>query len=296
MDYIGRFAPSPTGKLHFGSLLAALSSYLDAKKNNGKWFLRIEDIDKKREMKGASENIISTLETFGFEWDGRILYQSQRLEIYQSYLDDLLSLKLIYPCGCSRKEIADSGNPHGIEGAVYLGTCRNGQKKTEKNPSWRIRVDEKPIRYIDKIQGPQEQILSRDIGDFVLKRADNVFSYQLAVTIDDDDQGITNIVRGADLIDSTPRQIFIQNTLGLATPSYAHIPVATNIFGEKLSKQTLAQSLNVDNPTLHLWQAFKFLGQNVDPELTHSDLNTFWQFAIESWEINQVPKSRSMPC
>jgi glutamyl-Q tRNA(Asp) synthetase len=211
---IGRFAPSPTGPLHFGSLLAALASYCDVKSQGGLWRLRMEDLDKPREMAGAAQHILRTLEDFGFEWDGEVIYQSQRSDLYQDALNQLKAKSLVYNCDCSRKEIADSAQ-HGIDGLVYPGTCRH--KAVVKVPhAGRVIVDDQPIAFTDAIQGNIQQTLAHDIGDFVLKRADGLFAYQLAVVVDDVEQGVTDIVRGADLLDSTPRQIYLQQRLGLS--------------------------------------------------------------------------------
>ena len=213
---IGRFAPSPTGPLHFGSLLAALASYCQAKSQGGRWLVRMEDLDKPREMAGAANLILRTLEDFGFEWDGEVIYQSQRSSLYQDALTQLKTKLLIYNCNCSRKEIADSYNQRpalqGVDGLVYPGTCRHKTAVKSLNAS-RIIVDSNPIAFTDAIQGNIQQNLAQDVGDFVLKRADGLYAYQLAVVVDDFKQGITHILRGADLLDSTPRQIYLQQLL-----------------------------------------------------------------------------------
>jgi glutamyl-Q tRNA(Asp) synthetase len=291
--YRGRFAPSPTGPLHFGSLIAAVASYLDAKSNNGIWLLRIEDLDTSRNVHGAKEAILASLEAFGFAWDEEVIFQSQRSAIYAEALANLSRLGLIYPCGCSRKEIADSATL-GIDGVVYPGTCRHGLAHNKTARSWRIKTSGQYIMFEDAVQGEIQQNLAQDIGDFVLKRADGLFAYQLAVVVDDAEQGITHIVRGADLLDSTPRQIYLQNLLVLATPHYLHVPLATNMQGEKLSKQTLAQAIDVEKPSAELWKALAFLGQHPPAELRHENLTDFWQWAIAHWKTDLIPKRRAI--
>ena len=294
---IGRFAPSPTGPLHFGSLLAALASYLEAKTKSGKWLVRMEDLDKPREMPGAADNILYTLEAFSFEWDGEVVYQSQRSALYQEALNQLKAKALIYQCDCSRREIADSYNQkpaqHGIDGLIYPGTCRH--KAMVKTPhASRVIVDSRPITFDDVIQGQIQQNLAHDIGDFVLKRADGLYAYQLAVVVDDFEQGITDIVRGADLLDSTPRQIYLQQLLGYPTPKYAHIPVASNTAGEKLSKQTLAPAIDATQATIWLNKALDFLGQQPPKDLAEHHLGDIWQWAKQHWDITKIPHQRSI--
>lgn len=294
---IGRFAPSPTGPLHFGSLLAALASYCEAKTQGGKWLVRMEDLDKPREMPGAANNILQTLQAFGFEWDGEVVYQSQRSALYQEALNQLKAKSLIYQCDCSRREIADSYNQkpaqHGIDGLIYPGTCRH--KTMVKTPhASRVIVDSRPIAFEDAIQGQIEQNLAHDIGDFVLKRADALYAYQLAVVVDDGEQGITHIVRGADLLDSTPRQIYLQQLLNYPTPQYAHTPVASNALGEKLSKQTLAPAIDATQASTWLTQALNFLGQQAPRELAAHSTSDIWQWAQQHWDINKIPNQRSI--
>lgn len=289
----GRFAPSPTGPLHFGSLIAAVASYLDARSQQGNWLVRIEDLDLPRQMPGAADIILRTLEAYGFEWDGEVLYQSQRDRYYQDALHVLSARGLLYPCSCSRKEIADSAT-HGIDGLVYPGTCRDGLAPGKQARAWRIKVDEQPVFFHDAVQGEICQILARDIGDFVLKRADGLFAYQLAVVVDDHLQGITHIVRGADLLDSTPRQIFLQQALGYTTPHYLHVPVAANAAGEKFSKQTLAQPLDSRHRSEDLWQVLAFLGQSPPSELQQSSHTDIWQWAMQHWQPGSIPRQRAI--
>jgi glutamyl-Q tRNA(Asp) synthetase len=291
--YKGRFAPSPTGPLHFGSLIAAVASYLEAQAQQGKWLLRMEDLDKPREMPGAADAILTALEAFGFEWDDSIVYQSQRLEAYAEALFTLQYKGLVYPCACSRKEIADSAM-HGIDGLVYPGTCRNGLAAGKTARAWRIKVEDRTLSFNDAIQGVVSQNLSTDIGDFVLKRADGFYAYQLAVVVDDAEQGITYVLRGADLLDSTPRQIYLQQTLDYPQPNYAHVPVAANSLGEKLSKQTLAQALDTEKPGVALWDALDFLGQAPPAALQQANLQTLWDWAKTHWSLAKVPQQRSL--
>jgi len=292
--YIGRFAPSPTGPLHFGSLVAAVASYCDARKNNGQWLLRMEDLDKPRTAKGAAESILHQLEAFAFEWDGSVLYQSTRDRFYNEALEALRAKQLIYPCTCTRKEINDSSTSFGIEGVIYPRTCLQHPIKPHAAIAWRIKTDAVGISFKDTIQGKVSQTLSTDIGDFILKRADGLFAYQLAVVVDDAAQGITHIVRGADLLDSTPRQIYLQKLLGYPAPCYAHVPVVCNDAGEKLSKQTLASPLNISKTSLHLIQALDFLGQTPPAFLVNEDKNTIWQWARSNWQLSKVPNARTL--
>jgi len=294
---IGRFAPSPTGPLHFGSLLAALASYCEAKSQGGRWLVRMEDLDKSREMAGAADHILRTLESFGFGWDEEVVYQSQRSSLYQDALSELQAKSLIYNCDCSRKEIADSYHQRpahqGIDGLVYPGTCR--QKGAAKSPhASRVIVNGEPITLTDAIQGKLQQNLANDLGDFVLKRADGFYAYQLAVVVDDFEQGITHILRGADLLDSTPRQIYLQQLLEHPTPQYAHIPVACNAAGEKLSKQTLATAIDVAQASILLTKALTFLGQHIPKDLSEYNANDILQWAKQHWDITKVAQQRSI--
>lgn len=294
---IGRFAPSPTGPLHFGSLLAALASYLEAKTQGGLWLVRMEDLDKPREVAGAANHILNTLEKFGLEWDGEVVYQSQRSALYQEALNQIKAKSLIYQCSCSRKEIADSYNQkpaqHGIDVLIYPGTCRD-KSSTFKPYAERIKVKDQNISFNDAIQGKINQNLATQIGDFVLKRADGLFAYQLAVVVDDHLQGVTHIVRGADLLDSTPRQIYLQQVLGYSTPKYAHIPVASNQAGEKLSKQTLATPIDANNAPNLLINALDFLGQTPPRDLSNYKAQEILAWAMQHWALDKIPKQRSI--
>jgi glutamyl-Q tRNA(Asp) synthetase len=256
----GRFAPSPTGALHFGSLVAALASWLDARAGGGEWLVRIEDVDVPRTVPGAAEDILRTLEAFGLHWDREVTWQSGRTALYEEALERLRAAGLVYRCRCSRKEVADAGL-HGIEGAIYPGTCRGLAIDASLCAAHRLRADGAPVAFEDRVQGRISQDIAREIGDFVLKRRDALHAYQLAVVVDDAAQGVTDVVRGADLLQSTPRQILLQRALGLPTPRYLHFPVATNARGQKLSKQTLAPALRAEEAGELLAAALAFLSQ-----------------------------------
>ncbi|VAW94323.1 Glutamyl-Q tRNA(Asp) synthetase [hydrothermal vent metagenome] len=290
VPYRGRFAPSPTGPLHFGSLIAAVASYCQAKTNNGEWLLRIEDIDRPREVAGASDDIIRHLEQLGFSWDGPITYQHDRLEYYQDAFEQLKAQQFVYPCICSRKDVAKL-NPYGI----YPGTCRNGLATTPPaTSSWRIRTESSKVQFRDQVQGMVGCRLDHEIGDFVVKRTGGLFSYQLAVALDDVLQHITEVVRGYDLLDSTPRQIFIQQCLGYTHPKYAHHPVAIKSDGDKLSKQTFANAIHQYDAAQSIYQALVFLGQSPPHELQFESIKLIWAWAIEHWQLNKIPACNSI--
>ena len=285
--YIGRFAPSPTGPLHIGSLMAAVGSYLEARAHGGRWLLRMEDLDPPREMPGAADQILRDLEALGFRWDGPVVYQSTRLGAYDEALARLQTAGAVFPCACSRREIADSAVT-GIEGPVYPGTCGMGLPAGKTARALRVRVGSTPIQFEDALQGPISQDLSRDIGDFIVRRADGCHPYQLAVAVDDGWQAITHVVRGADLLLSTPRQIHLQNLLGLPQPIYMHLPVAVNGAGEKLSKQTHAAPLDLSQPASALWQALHHLRQSPPQSLLHASIDEVWSWASERWETTAL--------
>ncbi len=290
MKYIGRFAPSPTGLLHIGSLLTAVASYADARFHSGKWLLRMEDLDPPREMQGAADNILFTLEKFGFEWDGEVAYQSQRHAFYRDALDDLRVRNLVYPCDCSRKDWHEKARL-GADGFVYNGACANKNifRQPEKSPAWRVRVPDEVIEFDDEIVGHYAQNLAHDIGDFVLLRADGFWAYQLAVVVDDAAQGITHIVRGQDLLVSTPRQIYLQRCLNAPTPHYAHLPLLTNKLGQKWSKQTRADAIDVNQAAAQLRQVMNYLNIPAAPDTNkpHDLLN----WTVANWQMTRVPKS-----
>lgn len=287
--YCGRFAPSPSGPLHFGSLVTAVGSFLHAKHHHGKWLVRIEDLDLPRVVPGATDAILNTLERFGMEWDGEVVYQSHRHALYQDALASLDKQGLIYSCSCSRKEIADS-SVAGIDGPIYPGTCRN-KFYDKQGDAKRIRTNDEPIKFTDGVSGPVCQTLAQDIGDFVVRRADGTYAYQLAVVVDDFEQNITHVVRGFDLLSSTPRQIYLQQRLGYPTPEYVHLPLVLHHTGEKLSKQTKAEPLNLSNILPELFAALTFLGQKPPAELMMGDIPSMWAWAIAHWQTDRVPVS-----
>jgi glutamyl-Q tRNA(Asp) synthetase len=292
-SYIGRFAPSPTGPLHLGSLVAAIASYLDAKVHDGQWLVRIEDLDRDRNVAGVDQHILASLQRCGMQWDGEVAWQTQRTGLYKTALAQLGDA--IYPCSCSRKEIQDSqlrvtqagGHAASAAGLVYPGTCRNGLAPGKAPRALRLRTPQAPHRVIcfeDRWHGQVCQDLTAEVGDFVIRRADGFWAYQLAVVVDDGAQGITDIVRGADLLDSTPRQIYLQELLGLPQPAYLHVPVVANADGEKLSKQTGAQAFDNGAPVAALLQsallpAARFLGM----ELQAASVEEFWRNAVPAW-------------
>ena len=317
--YRGRFAPSPTGPLHFGSLVAAVGSYLEARNRGGAWLVRMEDLDPPREQAGAADSILRTLEACGMAWDGDVMVQSRRSEAYRAALAQLETQGLVYVCGCSRREIADShqtyaqprgahdtplarasGRAAGGEGKpdgalIYPGTCRNGLAPGKVARATRVRVGDAVIEFEDSVQGKIRQDLAAEVGDFVLLRADGLCAYQLAVVVDDAEQGITDIVRGADLLDSTPRQIYLQQGLGLSTPRYLHLPAAVNAAGEKLSKQTRAAPVDARDPVPALAQVMQFLGQSPPEELSRESLSGFWAWALAHWDAGRIPRRICLP-
>ena len=291
MRYTGRFAPSPTGPLHFGSLVAALASWLDARAAGGVWLLRMEDLDKPREVPGAADTILHQLERLGLAWDGSVLYQSTRDERYAAALGALERRGATYPCGCTRSEIVDSALA--IDGArIYPGTCRGGLAPGRRARATRVRTVAAPIRFVDRVQGEIVQSVEREVGDFVLRRADGLIAYQLAVVVDDAEQGVTDVVRGADLLDSTPRQIWLQRLLGYPTRGYLHLPVAVTAGGEKLGKQTGAPPVEAANPRRELGRALAFLGQPVPDAPTAEEM---LRGALERWDASLIRPARTIP-
>jgi glutamyl-Q tRNA(Asp) synthetase len=281
-DYRGRFAPTPSGPLHFGSLVAALGGYLDARAHGGAWLLRIEDIDPPRVVAGAADAILRSLEAHGLEWDGPVLQQSRNFETYRAALDELARKGLLYGCACSRKAVAAVAR-RGVDGPVYPGTCRARGLRGEV--AWRLRVADARVLFDDRALGRVGCEVARECGDFVLRRADGVFAYQLAVVVDDAAQGISHVVRGADLLVSTPRQIIVQRALELPTPSYLHLPVALDAAGAKLSKQTLAAPLDDARPLAALRAAARFLGLGVSDAASPAE---FRAWALARWRA-RVP-------
>ena len=283
--YVGRFAPSPSGPLHFGSLAAAAASWLDARAARGRWLLRIEDLDAPRAQPGAADDILRGLERFGFTWDGPVLYQSLRGARYEAALEKLQAST--YWCGCTRREIADSALGLAADGAqIYPRTCRNGLPAGRAARALRLDVGQHTVSFVDRVQGPREQDLAREVGDFVLYRADGQVAYQLAVVVDDAEQGVTDVVRGADLIDSTGRQIHLQRLLGYPQPRYLHVPVAVNASAEKLSKQTGARALDPSQRDELLPRVLAFLGQRATADLDE---------AVADWDPGRIPRTRIKP-
>ena len=282
--YIGRFAPSPTGPLHFGSLYTALASFLQARSQLGLWLLRIDDLDTPRNRKGSADSILKTLEVFGLHWDDSVVYQSQYLDVYHEILDKLIKEKLIYPCTCSRKALT----------AVYSGVCRD-KRTLPKNPySLRIKTDNSIISFKDELQGLISHNLAEQHGDFILKRKDQIIAYQFAVVIDDDRQNINHVVRGYDLLDLTPRQIYLQQILGLVTPDYMHVPVIIDEQGYKLSKQTRATAVDIKNPHEVIFELLTLLKQNPPGELQHAPSTELLSWAIEHWNPALLKNCRAI--
>lgn len=283
--YVGRFAPSPTGPLHAGSLVAALASQLDARAHRGRWLLRIEDLDPPREVPGAAAAIIGTLAAFGFEHDGPIEFQSRRHAHYRHAFEQIQAAGLVYPCACTRREIADSVASQGLgrerhREMVYPGTCRNGIADGRAPRAWRLRVGDAVIDWSDRSGRSFHECLADTVGDFVLLRSDGLWAYQLAVVVDDALQGVTDVVRGDDLIGSTSRQILLQRLLGSPTPRYLHLPVVTDARGEKLSKQTGAAALDADRPLPALEAALAHLGLG---NTGAQSVAGFWSDATARW-------------
>ena len=282
MDTVkGRFAPSPTGPLHRGSLVAAMASWLDVRARSGRWIVRIEDLDKPREARGSARHILATLAAFGFRADEPVTWQSERSALYQDAFDRLRDAGLVYPCACSRREIGEAGRSHGSDApTVYPGTCRAGLAAGRSPRAWRMRVPIGVQVFEDRAMGTIRQDLSREVGDFVVRRADGQWAYQLAVVVDDADQDITDVVRGADLVDSTPRQHLLQDALRLARPRTLHVPLVLDANGEKLSKSAGADVLVADDPLPALLVAARHLGLHIGPV---DDVERFWERATTAW-------------
>ncbi len=279
----GRFAPTPSGPLHFGSLVAALGSYLHSKSRGGQWFVRIDDLDTERTISGIDSEILKTLETFGLHWDGEVLYQSSKIAAYHEAIVQLSDKDLIYPCACSRKEIGDQ---------PYPGTCRKGLSNDKNNLSIRLLTNNKPVEFHDLKQGLFKQNIEAEIGDFVIKRADGYIAYHLATMVDDEWQKITEVVRGADLLNSTPRQIYIQKLLGFSQTEFLHLPIATDEKGQKLGKSNGALKIeeNPFPPSQLIYKALNFLGQSPPEKLQHETVDNCIQWGLDHWSINSVPE------
>jgi len=279
---VGRFAPSPTGFLHAGSLVAAMASYLDARARAGTWLVRIEDIDAPRTVPGSEQDILATLAAFGFVWPEPVLRQSERSGAYEAAFERLRAIGMAYPCGCTRREIeavASAPAEDAPVAAVYPGTCRDGLAPGRVARAWRVRTTDDDIAVDDRAGGRFVQRLARDVGDFVVKRADGIWAYQLAAVVDDAEQGVTDVVRGADLLDSTPRQRWLQTLLGLPHPRTLHVPLVLDRHGEKLAKQNDAKPLDRTDPLPALHAAARHLGLTVDA----TTIEAFWPAAIDAW-------------
>ncbi len=292
----GRFAPSPTGPLHFGSLIAAVASHADARNKRGQWRLRIDDVDAARSRDDAADDIVATLKRLGFCWDGEVVRQTQRVAHYDAAFAALRARGAVFACACSRADLTAA--PLGAAGErIYPGTCRNASLSAadgRAGVAWRLRVDDAVIGFTDRVQGPQRQSLAEDVGDFVVKRSDGLYAYQLAVVVDDGDDAITDVVRGADLLASTARQILLQRLSGLPTPSWLHVPVAINPRGDKLSKQTQARAIDGD-PLAALGAAWQFLDQPM-PDAAPASPAEFWRHAIRAWSPSRIPPVNMLPC
>lgn len=285
--YIGRFAPTPSGFLHFGSLVAALASWLDARAVGGQWLLRMEDIDPPREVPGAQAAILHTLENYGLHWDGAVVYQSQRHDAYAAVVQRLFQQGLAYACTCSRKQL------EGYNG-IYPGLCRN-LGHAQEDAAIRLRVPELSYHFTDRLQGRFEQHLGREVGDFVIRRRDGLYAYQLAVVLDDAWQGVTDIVRGADLLDNTPRQLYLQELLGLSQPRYLHVPLITQPDGHKLGKSYRSAPLPADQATPLLLRALRALGQPVEAGMALGTPSEVLAHAAQHWNTDALPRRLSVP-
>ena len=291
--YRGRFAPSPSGPLHFGSLIAALGSYLQARSLSGEWLVRIEDLDPPRESPGADILILKSLEAHGLNWDGDIMYQSQRHDAYEQALSQLEDNEHLFYCSCTNKQLKSlQKNTNNIESTlrngVYPGICRT-HKKFRENCAIRMLVNDKIISFTDKVYGEVNQNLQNEVGAFVLKRRDGLYAYQLAVVVDDIAQGINEVVRGVDLLDSTPRQLFLYQCFNTTPPDYLHLPLALMTDKKKLSKQTGAEALHDDAATRNLISALQFLGQTTPEHLNQEPVNTIINWGISNWDVSKIP-------
>lgn len=286
-SYIGRFAPTPSGYLHFGSLLAALASFLDARQQGGAWLVRMEDLDLARNIPGAAEHILRTLEAYGMHWDGRVLLQSERTEIYRQTLESLLDSGHAFRCDCSRKMVAAAGG-------IYPGTCRSRHLAASTEHAIRVQVTDQEIGFFDRLQGPFSQNLSSDTGDFIVRRRDGVVAYQLAVVVDDIAQGVTDIVRGADLIDSTPRQLWLYRLLNRPPPRYLHIPLIMRADGEKLSKRLASTPIDPLLAPSTLFRALAALAQQPPGELRGAPVAELLEWAIAHWHVERLPSATQL--
>jgi glutamyl-Q tRNA(Asp) synthetase len=280
--YVGRFAPSPTGDLHLGSLYTAAASFLDARANGGRWLVRVEDLDGPRVVPGSADGILRTLSRFGFEWDGEVVHQSDRSDRYAAALDDLRARGLTFQCSCSRLQLAEDER--------YPGHCRNGPLKPGTPCATRVRVDEATIQFTDRIQGTFRQDVAAAVGDMLVRRRDQLFAYVLAVVVDDAAGRVTHVIRGADLLDNTPRQIHLQRLLGLPAPDYAHVPLLTEPDGKKLAKSSRSVQLDGGTPLPLLVKVFDLLNLSPPPELSLATVPEAWSWATARWNIDRVPR------
>lgn len=294
MIYRGRFAPTPSGPLHFGSIVAALGSWLDARAHGGEWHVRIDDLDPPRVVAGSADAILADLDQLGLQWDGPVVYQRTRGPAYAEALGRVEQRARVYACGCSRKAIAAAGLP-GIEGPRYPGTCRDRTDIPRLDHALRLDVRGVTVEFVDRLQGPVQQVLEAATGDFVLRRADGVYAYHLACVVDDAEAGFTHVVRGADLMDSTARQIHLQRLLGLPTPEYLHLPVALDAASEKLSKQTKADAIDPARPWETLAPALAFLGFQPPRDLRSAPPTEMLAWAVTHWNRSQLPPTRCLP-
>lgn len=286
---IGRFAPTPSGPLHFGSLVTALASYCHARSQQGQWLIRIEDVDTPRNVDGSLELILNDLEAFGFEWDGEIIYQSDAFERYEAGLQQLLKQGHAYACECSRRTLREAGVKTGPLGMIYPGTCRSKQLNRE-NHSIRINTESAGVQgYQDQLFGQVGIDISEQSGDFVIRRADGIYAYHLAVVLDDELQNINQVVRGADLLEATCLHLYLQKLLGLTPPAYLHIPLVRNNNGDKLSKQTGATALDISQASSLLVSALRILGQPVEQGLDQASASEIVAQAVKSWDYSLVP-------
>ncbi|GAB6140458.1 tRNA glutamyl-Q(34) synthetase GluQRS [Methylosoma difficile] len=287
--YRGRFAPSPTGPLHLGSLYTALASFLQAHSKQGQWLLRIDDLDTPRNVAGAADRILKTLDNFGLHWDGAVDYQSQHLEDYQAALETLRAQQQVYACVCSRKSLAAISSS-----AIYPGICRNQNYSADQPLAWRVKTDHRQIHFNDLLQGEVSHHLASQHGDFILKRKEGIIAYPLAVVVDDTRQQINHIVRGVDLLDATPKQIYLQQLLGLPLPGYMHVPVIVDQQGQKLSKQTLAAPVDEFVPQLTIFRLLQWLRQNPPDELQQAPVAELLAWAILHWQPDALKKVASI--
>lgn len=286
-EYVGRFAPSPTGPLHLGSLYAALASFLHARANQGQWLLRIDDIDAPREVTGASDSIIDTLQRFGLQWDGSIYYQSKNIDRYDKIIEQLVAQELVYSCICSRKTLST------LKSSIYPKTCRNSK---QQKPPYALRLKSPEVKLIfdDELQGLQILNFQQEVGDFIVKRKDNITAYQLAVVIDDYQQNISHVVRGFDLLDSTPKQIALQNIFGFKIPKYCHIPIIVDQKNNKLSKQKCAQAVSMESPEKTLFLLLELLQQSPPYQLKKTSIKEIINWGIEHWQPSLLKKIRAI--